>query len=145
MRLSDGATRLDATTAPPADVRRAADLFKVLAHPDRLKLACLIGDGRVTTQTELLGELDWPQSTLSRHLTALRHAGLVVGEREGAEVQLRMGSPIGVRLMETVCDWLHEEADEAPSDRRPLGPGLAPSPTPRGAGPSTGDAGGWDR
>lgn len=134
MRFSDQATRLDATTADPADVRRAADLFKVLAHPDRLKLACALGDGRVTTQTELLEEFDWPQSTLARHLAALRHAGLVVGERDGPEVRLRMGSPIGVTLMETVCDWLHETGEEPARDRRPLGPGLTPTPAPRGEG-----------
>lgn len=134
MRFPDQATRLDAATADPSDVRRAADLFKVLAHPDRLKLACALGDGRVTTQTELLQEFDWPQSTLARHLAALRHAGLVVGEREGPEVLLRLGSPIGVTLMETVCDWLHETAGRPARDRRPLGPGLAPTPAPRRGG-----------
>lgn len=107
----------------PEDVRRAATLFKVLSHPDRLRLACRLGDGRETTQKELLEEFDWPQSTMARHLAALRHAGLVVAERNGAEVLLRMSTPVGLRLIDTVCEWLH--GDERPESLTAPGTPLA--------------------
>lgn len=97
--------------ATEAEVARAADLFKVLSHPDRLRLACRMGDGRVTTQRDLQRDFDWPQSTTARHLAALRRAGLVEAERHGAEVHLRLGADVGLRLMATVCDWIHGEDD----------------------------------
>ena len=93
----------------PEDVDRATSLFKVLSHPDRLRLACRLGDGEETTQKELIEEFDWPQSTMARHLAALRQAGLVEGEREGAEVILRMTTPVGLELIDLVCEWLHGE------------------------------------
>ena len=101
---------MDGGPVDPGDVRRAATLFKVLSHPDRLRLACRMGDGVETTQKELLEEFDWPQSTMARHLAALRQAGLVEAERDGAEVLLRMATPVGLQLIDTVCDWLHGEA-----------------------------------
>ncbi len=88
-------------------MRRAIDLFKVLSHPDRLRLACALGDGRVTTQKELMEEFGWPQSTAARHIAALRGAGLVAAEREGAEVHLRLGTLVALHLLDTVCDWVH--------------------------------------
>lgn len=94
--------------ASPEEMGRAVDLFKVLSHPDRLRLACALGDGRVTTQKELMEEFGWPQSTAARHIAALRIAGLVAAERDGAEVHLRLGNPVALHLLDTVCDWVHE-------------------------------------
>lgn len=99
-------TTLDRPT--PAETRRAVGLFKVLSHPDRLRLACALGDGRVTTQKELVEEFGWPQSTAARHVAALRAAGLITAERDGTEVLLRMGNPVALHLLETVCAWVHD-------------------------------------
>jgi DNA-binding transcriptional ArsR family regulator len=96
--------------ASPAEMERAVELFKVLSHPDRLRLACALGDGRVTTQKELVEEFGWPQSTAARHIAALRAAGLVTAERDGAEVLLRLGNPVALHLLDTVCDWVHQPA-----------------------------------
>lgn len=97
----------DPSTVTDAEVRRAVDLFKVLAHPDRLRLACALGDGRVTTQKALMEEFGWPQSTTARHLALLRNAGLVAAERDGTEVHLRLGDPVVLDLMDTICAWVH--------------------------------------
>ncbi len=97
----------DPSTVTDAEVRRAVDLFKVLAHPDRLRLACALGDGRVTTQKALMEEFGWPQSTTARHLALLRNAGLIAAERDGAEVRLRLGDPVVLDLMDTICSWVH--------------------------------------
>lgn len=105
-------TALDPRRVTPEDMERAVGLFKVLAHPDRLRLACALGDGRVTTQKELVQEFGWPQSTAARHVGALRTAGLIAAERDGTEVHLRLGTPVALLLLETVCAWVHEE--EAP-------------------------------
>ena len=95
---------------PDDEMDRAADLFKVLSHPDRLRLACYMGDGRVTTQRDLMQHFGWPQSTTARHLAALRRSGLIEAERHGPEVHLRLGDDVGLQLMGTVCRWIHSEA-----------------------------------
>jgi DNA-binding transcriptional ArsR family regulator len=89
--------------------KQAAELFKVLSHPHRLRLACLVGEKGVTTQRDLIQALGWPQSTMARYLADLRAAGLVAAERDGAEVLLTLGDPIGLHLLDAVCRWLHGE------------------------------------
>jgi len=104
---------LNTADATPAEMDRAVGLFKVLSHPDRLRLACALGDGRVTTQKELMAEFGWPQSTAARHVAALRSAGLVTAERDGTEVHLRLGNPVALHLLETVCEWVHVASPSA--------------------------------
>ncbi len=102
---------LDPEQVTPDEMGRAVGLFKVLSHPDRLRLACALGDGRVTTQKQLVEEFGWPQSTAARHVAALRNAGLITAERDGTEVHLRLGTPVALHLVETVCAWVHREED----------------------------------
>ena len=96
----------------PQDLRRAAGIFKVLSHPSRLRIVCRLFDGRPTTQKELVRDLGWPQSSVARHLAELRSAGLVKATRQGAEVQLEIGSAVAGQLMAAVCDWVHPETGE---------------------------------
>jgi ArsR family transcriptional regulator len=96
----------------PKDVRRAADIFKALSHPSRLRIVCLLFDGLPKTQKELIQELGWPQSTVARHLAELRQAGLVTATRKGSEVLLEVGSPVAGQLMTAVCEWVHPETGE---------------------------------
>jgi DNA-binding transcriptional ArsR family regulator len=105
-----GRVRLDPARATAEEMDRAVGLFKVLSHPDRLRLACALGDGRVTTQTELVEEFGWPQSTAARHVGALRSAGLITAERDGTEVRLRLGNPVALHLLDTLCAWIHAPA-----------------------------------
>jgi DNA-binding transcriptional ArsR family regulator len=94
------------------DIRRAAEIFKAMSHPSRLRIVCLLFDGRCTTQKELVAELNWPQSTTARHLSTLRDKGLVRATRHGSEVRLELGSPVTRNLMSTVCNWVHPETGE---------------------------------
>ena len=100
----------------PGEMARAVLLFKVLSHPDRLRLACALGDGRTTTQRQLVEEFGWPQSTTARHLAALRSAGLVTAERDGQEILLRLGNPVALHLLDTVCEWVHQPTSTSLSD-----------------------------
>ena len=98
--------------ADPQDIRRAAGIFKALSHPSRLKIVCLLFDGRCRTQKELVEELSWPQSTTARHLSRLRDRGLVTATRNGPEVQLELGSHVTKQIMGAVCEWVHPETGE---------------------------------
>jgi DNA-binding transcriptional ArsR family regulator len=99
----------------PADIRRAAQVFKALAHPARLEIACRLAEHGARTQTQLIAVLGWPQSTMARHLAPLRALGLVEGTRRGNEVLLEVQSPIVRSLVQSVCEWMHEAAEFAPA------------------------------
>lgn len=57
--------------------------FKALADPTRLNLIMQLRDHESLCVCDLTEQLDQPQSTISRHLSHLRNAGLVVCERRG--------------------------------------------------------------
>jgi DNA-binding transcriptional ArsR family regulator len=69
----------------PEDLERAAARFKALGHPTRLLFVHALQNGpRCVCELERLVDADI--STVSRHLTALRNAGLVQSRREGSKV-----------------------------------------------------------
>ena len=57
--------------------------FKALGDPIRLRLFALLGQHKELCVCHLVDALQLPQSTISRHLSVLRHANLVVTRREG--------------------------------------------------------------
>jgi DNA-binding transcriptional ArsR family regulator len=59
-----------------------AEFFKALAHPMRIRVLELLGEGSKTV-SGLLEFIDTSQPQLSRHLAQLRSAGLVLAQREG--------------------------------------------------------------
>ena len=60
----------------------AEDLLAAFAEPTRLRLLALMQEGEVCV-CDLVGALDLPQPTVSRHLGVLRRAGLVRSRKEG--------------------------------------------------------------
>lgn len=96
----------------PADLHRAATIFKGLSHPHRIQLACSLANRRKATQKQLLDELHWPQSTMARHLGALRERGLVKGTRKGNQVVLQLDGTVTPRLLHAVCEWVHPDTGE---------------------------------
>lgn len=94
------------------DIHRAAHIFKALAHPHRIRLACSLANGRIATQKELLQELGWPQSTMARHLAGMRERGLIRAHREGNQVYLGLDGTVTPRLLAAVCDWIHPDTGE---------------------------------
>ena len=59
-----------------------ADICQALTHPTRLEIIDLLRDGEKGV-SELVQELDIPQSTVSRHLSIMRAKGVVHARREG--------------------------------------------------------------
>ena len=56
--------------------------FKVLGNESRLRLLHLLSDGPMTVGALIKASV-MPQPLVSQHLRTLRHAGLVVAERDG--------------------------------------------------------------
>jgi len=73
-------------------IEHMSELFKALGHPARLAIVTGLmkkgNDGcNVTTMVEKLG---LPQSTVSQHLTVLRHAGIIEPEKNGVKTCYRV-------------------------------------------------------
>lgn len=96
----------------PQDIRRASRIFKALAHPDRLRLACRLSSVASITQKALIEEFGWPQSTMARHLGTLREHGLVGTERVGNATRLTIAGPLVQAFLEAMCHWVHPETGE---------------------------------
>lgn len=69
--------------------RREADslhsyvtVFKALSDETRLRIFLLLGEGELCV-CQIQVALAMPQTKISRHLTVLRHAGLVTARRDG--------------------------------------------------------------
>ena len=87
------------TTAEPAidaDAMRenadsAAQLLKMLAHGQRLRVLCLLVDGELSVG-QINQKVDLSQSALSQHLAKLREEGLVDTRRESQTIFYRLSS-----------------------------------------------------
>lgn len=68
-----------------------AKIFKALGHPTRLKIVSLLLRGELCV-CQLLPEMqgDANGSTLSRHLSILREAGILSSRKEGQSIYYRL-------------------------------------------------------
>lgn len=84
-----------------------ADRFAALGHEARLQIVRLLlaahPEGLVVG--EIQRNLDIPASTLSHHLDALRHQGLVEQQREGRFLRYRAGT----KALREILDFLYAE------------------------------------
>ncbi len=84
-----------------------ADRFAALGHEARLRIVRLLLAAHPAGLVvgEIQRELEIPASTLSHHLDALRHQGLVLQEREGRFLRYRAGSG----ALREILDFLYAE------------------------------------
>ena len=69
---------------------RSAEIFKALSDPLRLRLIFLLTRREELCGCHFIDVLELPQSTISRHLSQLRHLDLVETRREGKWVYYRL-------------------------------------------------------
>jgi len=86
-----------------------AGTFKALGDPVRLRLFYLLSLQDELCVCHLTAALGLPQSTVSRHLGVLRHAGLVETRRDGKWMYYRLSDGNAQRL----AGLLAEYADDA--------------------------------
>ncbi len=70
-------------------MQATAQIFKVLSEPIRLRILALLTDSERCV-CDLMAVLELPQSTVSRHLGALRNGGWVEGRRQGLWMYYRL-------------------------------------------------------
>lgn len=81
-----------APAAPNPTVDDLDALFKAFADPTRLRILSLLAVGELCV-CDIVEILELPQPTVSRHLAALRHAGLVDVTREWKFAHYRLAVP----------------------------------------------------
>lgn len=87
-----------------------AQQFRVLSDPMRLKILRCLQSGERTVGT-LVDEIGSSQPNISKHLTVLRNAGLVVRRQEGNQAIFSISAPFVFELCETVCDGIVAELE----------------------------------
>ena len=68
---------------PPMTTEQIALVAKALAHPARLRILKQFSGAMPHIATEIVGECDLAQSTVSEHLRILREAGVLIARRDG--------------------------------------------------------------
>ncbi len=89
-----------------------ADIFKALGHPARVTIIRRLSGGEhcVCDLVEAAG-LGW--STVSRHLSVLKQAGVIVDEKRGLQVFYRLALPCVSRFIACLDnpreqpEWMH--------------------------------------
>jgi len=81
-----------------------AELLKLLGHPARLciLLGILEKENNGCNVTYMQSCLNIPQSTVSQHLSKLKSAGLIKGQRNGLEIQYRVVNDDVVKVVKAL-------------------------------------------
>lgn len=86
---------------------RVADYFNVLSEPSRLRIlyAVCSGEKSVSEVVELCGS---SQANVSRHLSALHRADILLRRKEGTTVFYSIADNATVEMCQTVCAKIAE-------------------------------------
>ena len=82
--------------------RIAAELFRALAHPQRVRILELLAREEMCV-CDLTDALHKPQAYVSQQLAVLRRAGLIVDRRQGVQVFYQLTDPRLLDLMSSAA------------------------------------------
>jgi ArsR family transcriptional regulator len=80
-----------------------ANLCRTMSHALRLEIVHLLRDGPMRVM-DIAASTGHSPSAISRHLSALRHGGVLITERHGQEILYQIANPKIV----TICDLMRE-------------------------------------
>jgi ArsR family transcriptional regulator len=103
-------------------MKKVTQIFKALSDPTRVRIVWLLQFGGELCVCDLMSVLALPQSTVSRHLAYLRHAGLVNGQRKGIWMYYRLPEAPGQLLHQImgIMQAVTREQELAVQDRQHL-------------------------
>lgn len=81
-------------------IRQTAELLKVIAEENRLKILCLLKDGERCV-CDIWQDLGIPQNLASHHLNVLKTKGLINSRKEGFWVFYSINRK-GIKLLKTL-------------------------------------------
>ncbi|HEU5262091.1 MAG TPA: metalloregulator ArsR/SmtB family transcription factor [Gemmatimonadales bacterium] len=76
----------------PALLSRAAEIIKMLGHPERLKIVEVLERGEATV-SDIQDAIGIPQAIVSQHLARMRGCNIVAAQRDGSYVRYRVIEP----------------------------------------------------
>lgn len=85
-----------------------AEFFKALSHPTRLQILDMIRERGELCVCEIIPAMDVEQSTLSRHLTMLKRAGIVSAKKDAQRVIYRVSDPKIIDLLRLASELTAE-------------------------------------
>ena len=88
----------------------AAEVFRVMSAPMRLKIISALCDGERNV-SELLERIPTTQPNMSQHLNTLHKAGVIDRRRDGVQVYYRLINDRVVTLCRAVCTQIAIESD----------------------------------
>ena len=92
-------------------IEAKANVLKALGHPTRLWMAEQLADGEKCV-CELAEFIDADFSTISKHLSVLKQAGVVEDEKRGKQVFYRLKVPCIMKFMPCVEAVIKAKAQE---------------------------------
>ena len=98
-------------TKTQARLTARANVFKALAHPSRLLIVEELARKThcVCELTEMIGA---DMSTVSKHLSVLKGAGIILDEKRGLQVYYRLKMPCVLRFFDCVGEVIETNVKE---------------------------------
>ncbi|QHT60940.1 helix-turn-helix transcriptional regulator [Paenibacillus lycopersici] len=78
------------------------DVFEAIADPTRRRLIHLLAEARELPLHELTPQFDMGRTAVSKHLTILKEAGLVLDRKVGRETRFRLNA----EPLREIQDWV---------------------------------------
>lgn len=78
-----------------------AEILKALGHPTRLSIVEMLASGERCV-CELNEHIEADHSTISKHLSILKQAGLVSDRKNGLKVYYKLEAPCVIRFIECI-------------------------------------------
>lgn len=79
-------------------IETAARALKSIAHPLRLKILCVLGEGEICVQ-DIVEVVGTSQSNISQHLAILRDKGILQTRKDANRVYYRVGDQRTLQLI----------------------------------------------
>ncbi len=103
-------------------MRNLTKVFKALSDPNRVRILKML-EVRPLCVCELTSALNLATSTVSKHLSLLREAELILDEKDGKWVYYKLNETVphayGQTILPAMQSWLNEN-DSVQADRRKI-------------------------
>jgi ArsR family transcriptional regulator len=88
-----------------------ANIIKALAHPSRLYIVDML-NSQPRTVGELTGMIGADTSTVSKHLSVLKNAGIIIDEKQGTSVIYSLKTPCILNFISCIEDVIISNAND---------------------------------
>jgi len=109
-------------------VERQAEIFKAIAHPVRLKIVQYLGYYGEQAVSDIVKAVGAEQSSVSRHLSLFKQAGVMQWRKQGLKVYYRLANPELAECIERIgtCVRGMVNGQLEPGDSMPAEAGAPP-------------------